>query len=130
MRVRNHEDSKPICDPGVQSPRNRGHYRWPASGVWLNWALAVLTVPVAASAVIFAVGAAMHMAVCSSAPCTDLGPNGLVYSVLLYGAPLVAALTIGVSIFTATHRRGVVIPLCGLALLLADSVVMAILFRS
>lgn len=44
-------------------------------------------------------------------------------------APLVAALTIVVSIFTATRGRGVVIPLCGLALLFADIAVTAIMFR-
>jgi hypothetical protein len=96
----------------------------------VNWALAVLTAPVAAGAVIFAVGAAVSMAACSSASCPGLGPDGLVYTVLVYGAPLVATVTIIVSVFTAKRPRGVVVPLCGLALLLADIVVMAILFRT
>jgi hypothetical protein len=96
----------------------------------MNWALAVLTVMVAAAAVTFAVSEAVSVAVCSSEPCPDPGPNGLLYTVLLYGAPLVAAATVVASIFTARRPWGVVVPLCGLAVLFTDIVATAILFRS
>lgn len=128
MSVQNHQTSKLIRS--TQSPKGRDRRRWPPGPVGANWALAALTVPVAAGAVIFAVSKAVSMAVCTSAPCPDPGPHGLIYTVLLYGPPMVAAATIIASIFTATRRRGVVVPLCGLAVLLADIAATAILFRS
>jgi hypothetical protein len=126
MSVPNHQTSNliyPTQPPHVRDRRRKTPH------VRLNWTLAVLTVPLAASAVIFAVSKAVSMAVCTSAPCPDPGPHPLVYTVLLYGAPLVAAATIIASIFTATRQRGVVVPLCGLAALLTDIVAAAILFR-
>jgi hypothetical protein len=94
----------------------------------VNWILALLTVPVAALIMLFAVGAAMSFAACSAAQCPSLGPSGLVYGILFYGAPVVAGLTIIASFFTAFRRRGFVVPLVGLALLLADFAAIAILF--
>jgi hypothetical protein len=82
--------------------------------------LAWLTVPAAALVMIFDVGAAVSTAACSGAQCPALGPHGLVYGVLLYGAPVIAVLTIVGSFFTATHRRGFLLPLWGLVLLLCD----------
>jgi hypothetical protein len=49
--------------------------------------------------------------------------------VLFYGAPIVALVAIVASIFTAKRRWGIVVPLCALALLIADVVVLAITFR-
>jgi hypothetical protein len=92
-----------------------------------NWALALLTVPAAALIMVFAVGAAMSFAACS-AQCPNLGPDGIVYGVLFYGAPVIAGLTIVASFFTAFRRRGFLVPLIGLALLLADFAAIAILF--
>jgi hypothetical protein len=97
---------------------------------WVNWVLALLTVPAAAVVMIVGIGAAMSVAACSRPQCPDLGPSGLLYGVLLYGAPVVAVLTIAVTFMTATRRWGVFVPLCGLALLLSDVAVMAILFRT
>ncbi|OBK14645.1 hypothetical protein A5636_07350 [Mycobacterium asiaticum] len=94
----------------------------------VNWALALLTIPAAVAIVIFALGAAMSFAACSGSQCPELGPDGVVYGVLLYGAPVVAFLTIVVSLFTAFRRRGFIVPLIGLGLLLADFAAVAILF--
>lgn len=94
----------------------------------VNWVLALLTVPAAVLVMIFAVGAAMSIAACSAAQCPHLGPNGLIYGILFYGAPVVAALTIVVSFLTALRRWGFVVPVVGLALLLADVVATAMLF--
>ncbi|MBY0388117.1 MAG: hypothetical protein K2X56_08450 [Mycobacterium pseudokansasii] len=96
----------------------------------VNWVLALLTVPAAAVVMVFAIGAAMSMAACSGDQCPDLGPNGLVFGVVLYGAPVVAASTLVASFFTASRRRGFVVPLCALALLVVDIAVTAILFSS
>lgn len=94
----------------------------------VNWILAALTVPAAALIMIFAVGAAMSVAACSSAQCPNLGPGGVLYGVLFYGAPVVAGLTIIASIFTALRRRGWIVPVVALALLAADFAAIAILF--
>jgi len=97
---------------------------------WVYWALALLTVPAAAVVMVFGIGAAMSVAACNGSQCPKLGPSGLLYGVLLYGAPVVAAVTLAISFLTATRRWGVIVPLCGLALLLSDVAVMAILFRT
>jgi hypothetical protein len=115
-----------VSDPSVQPPESSEHGR--GRRVVMNWALALLTVPAAVLIMIFAVGGAMSIAACSAAQCPTLGPSGLVYGVLFYGAPVVAGLTIVVSFFTAFRRRGFVVPLGGLALLLADFVAITILF--
>lgn len=127
MSSQSHETNQLTCS--TQSPKSRRR-RLPTSRVWVNWALAALTVLVAAGVVIFAASKVVDMAVCSSAPCPDPGSNSLVYTVLLYGAPLVATATVITSIFTANRRRGVAVPLCGLALLVAELTATAILFRS
>lgn len=92
-----------------------------------NWVLALLTVPAAALIVISAVGAAMSVAACSTAECRSPGSSGPVYSVLLYGAPAVAGLTIIATVFTAYRRRGFLVPCIGLALLLADFLAITLL---
>ena len=108
-------------------PQTVGRSEGKGSRAVINWVLALLTVPAAALIMVFAVGAAMSMAACSS-NCPGLGPDGIVYGILFYGAPVVAALTIIVSFFTAFRRRGFVVPLVGLALLLADFAAIALLF--
>jgi cytochrome c oxidase assembly factor CtaG len=45
---------------------------------------------------------------------------------LFYGAPVVALLAIFISFFTASRRWGIVVPLCRLALLIADVVILAV----
>lgn len=127
MNSQNHQTSQ--LTGNTQSPESRRR-RLPTSRVWVNWALAVFTVVVAAGAVIFTASKVVSMAVCTSAPCPDPGSNELIYTVLLYGAPLVATATITVSTFTANRRRGIAVPLCGLGLLLAELTATAILFRS
>ncbi|QLL10265.1 hypothetical protein H0P51_16130 [Mycobacterium vicinigordonae] len=113
-----------VSESATQPSDERGRVR---RGV-VNWVLALLTIPAAALIMIFAVGAAMSMAACSAAQCPNTGPGGLLYGVLLYGAPVVAGITIIASFFTAFRRRGFVVPLAGLALLLIDFAAIAIVF--
>lgn len=127
MNSQNHQTSQ--LTGSTQSSESHRR-RLLTSRVWVNWALAMFTVAVAVGAVIFTASKVVSMAVCTSAPCPDPGPNELVYTVLLYGAPLVATATIIVSIFTANRRRGIAVPLCGLGLLLVELTATAILFRS
>ncbi|UQX11209.1 hypothetical protein [Candidatus Mycobacterium methanotrophicum] len=92
----------------------------------MNWALALLGVVGAGAVMVFALGAVMSTAACSDKQCPNLGPNGISFGVLFYGAPFVAAVTVVVSFFTAQRRRGVVVPLLALALLVADVTLLAV----
>ncbi|BBU20582.1 hypothetical protein [Mycobacterium xenopi] len=97
--------------------------------LWVNWVLALLTVPAAVVVLIFALGAVMSTAACSDEQCPTLGPGGIGFGVLFYGAPVVALVAIVVSFVTARRRWGIVVPVSALALLAADVVVLAVTFR-
>ncbi len=55
--------------------------------LWVNWALALLTVVGAGIAMAVALGAVMSTAACSDKACPNLGPHGISFDVLFYGAP-------------------------------------------
>ncbi|HYB35272.1 MAG TPA: hypothetical protein VEF72_05485 [Mycobacterium sp.] len=97
--------------------------------LWVKRVLAVLTVPGVAIVLILALGAVMSTAACSGQQCPDLGPAGIGFGVLFYGALVVALLVIVISFFTASRRWGIVIPLCGWALLIADIAILAVAFK-
>lgn len=97
--------------------------------LWVNWVAALLTAAGAALVMVVATGAVMSTAACSTAECPDLGPGGVVFGVLYYGAPVIAALTILASFWTAKRRRGLVVPLIGWALLALDLLALVIAFR-
>lgn len=101
---------------------NRGRNIWP----WVNWGLALATVPAAAIVMLFALGAVMSADGCSDRNCPDLGHGGIDFGVAFYGAPAVAVVVIVVSFFTARRRGGIVVPLIGWALLIADVALMAL----
>jgi len=125
MSVRSEEDTAVgRATPESVADTDRGRGR---RGV-VNWILAALTVPVAALIMIFAVGAAMSVAACSTAQCPNLGPSGVLYGVLFYGAPAIAGVTLLLSFLTALRRRGWIVPIVALALLAADFAAIAILF--
>ncbi|OBI08857.1 hypothetical protein AWC18_05125 [Mycolicibacter nonchromogenicus] len=97
--------------------------------LWVNWAAAVLTAAGAALVMVFAMGAVMSTAACSTAECPDLGPSEAVFGVLYYGAPAISALTILASFFTAGRRRGFLVPVAGWVLLGVDLLALLIAFR-
>ncbi|MEZ0362213.1 hypothetical protein ACAG26_00710 [Mycobacterium sp. pUA109] len=97
---------------------------------WVNWALALLTAPAAALVMIVGLGAVMSTAACSTAECPNLGPSGFMFNVMYYGAPAVAAATILLSFFTASRRRGLIVPICGWALLLVDVIAITVSFNT
>lgn len=101
-----------------------GHPRrvWP----WINWGLALTMVPAAAIVMLFALGAVMSTDGCSGGNCPNLGRGGIDFGVAFYGAPVVAVVVLVISFFTAKSRRGIIVPLCGWALLIADVVLMAV----
>ncbi len=93
---------------------------------WVNWGLALATVPGAALVMLFALGAVMSTDGCSGQSCPNLGHGGINFGVAFYGAPAVAVLVIIISFFTAKRRWGIAVPLCGWALLIADVGLMAL----
>ena len=105
----------------AQGDGDRGRNVWP----WVNWGLALATVPAAAIVMLFALGAVMSTDGCSDRSCPNLGHGGIDFGVAFYGAPVVAVVVIVISFFTAKRRGGIVVPLCGWALLVADVVLMA-----
>jgi hypothetical protein len=108
--------------PAESDPNNSGHRR----RLWLNWGLALLTAVGAGITMAVALGAVMSTAACSDKACPNLGPRGISFDTLYYGAPAVAVVTIVLSIFTARRRWGFVIPVTALALLIADIAILAV----
>ncbi|MGA8249119.1 MAG: hypothetical protein WBW75_26825 [Mycobacterium sp.] len=106
-------------EPAQVESRRRGDI-WP----WVNWGLALTTVPSAAIVMLFALGAVMSTDACTDHSCPGLG-RGIDFGVAFYGAPAVALVVIFVSFFTAKRRGGIAVPLCGWALLVADVAIMA-----
>jgi hypothetical protein len=113
-------------DPDKLSAPSSGPHRSKRPRLWVNWALALLTVLGAAVVMLYSLGAVMSTAACSEKQCPHLGPNGISFDVLFYGAPVVAALTIIVSFFTAQRRWGIVVPVLALALLGTDITILAV----
>jgi hypothetical protein len=103
--------------------RDSGHDRhvWQ----WVNWGLALSTVPGAAIVMLFALGAVMSTDGCADSSCPNLGRGGIDFGVAFYGAPVVAFVVILVTCFTAKRRGGIAVPLCGWALLVTDVALMA-----
>jgi hypothetical protein len=113
-------------DPAEELSASSGTDRSNRLRFWVNWALALLTVVGAGVVMVYALGAVMSTAACSDKQCPKLGPNGISFDVLFYGAPVVAAVTIVVSFFTAQRRWGFVVPLVALALLIGDITTLAV----
>ena len=113
MKVDRGLDRDALAGPGGTDHDRRAR-------LWVNWALALLTVVGAAVVMAVALGAVMSTAACSDKACPNLGPNGISFDALFYGAPVVAALAVVASFFTARRRWGFVIPVVALALLIAE----------
>ncbi len=92
----------------------------------VNWAMALLTVLGAGIVMAVALGAVMSTAACSDKACPNIGPAGISFNALFYGAPVLAALTIVVSFFTAKRRWGFVVPISALAVMIADIAILAV----
>lgn len=112
-------------DPSAAAPAGGESARGRNVRPWVNWGLALATVPAAALVMLFALGAVMSTDGCSSASCPNLGRGGIDFGVAFYGAPVVALLVIVISFFTAKRRGGIAVPLVGWALLVADVALMA-----
>jgi hypothetical protein len=115
-------DSATQSATGLAQDQARRRRAWP----WVNWGLALSTVPAAALVMLFALGAVMSTDGCSGRSCPNLGRGGIDFGVAFYGAPVVAFVVIVLSFFTAKRRGGIVVPLTGWALLIIDVILMAV----
>jgi hypothetical protein len=93
--------------------------------MWVNWALALLAVVGAGIVMVVALGAVMSTAACGDKACPNLGPDGISFDTLFYGAPVVAAVAVVASFFTARRRWGFVIPAVAIALLIGGVAILA-----
>lgn len=123
----NAENSNVAVGSAARSPQPEPAYGGSGPGVrrWVNWGLALGTVPAAALVMLFALGAVMSTDGCSESRCPNLGRGGIDFGVAFYGAPVVAFVVLAISFFTAKHRWGLAVPVCGWALLVGDVVWMA-----
>jgi hypothetical protein len=87
---------------------------------WVNWTLALLTVPAAVVVVLVGLGVFMSDAACSAQACPTQGPSGIWLEIVWFGSAVVAAVTVIATFFTARRRFGFVVPLCAWALIAAD----------
>lgn len=90
----------------------------------VNWILALLTVPAALFVMVVGFAGAMGTDRCAYQDCARQGPPYLVFMLLFFGAPLVAALTIVASFRTAKRSWGICIPLAAFMLFGIDVVVL------
>lgn len=97
-------------------------------GAVLNWVLALATILGAAALVVFAYGKVMGTAACTAATC-EVPSEGL-FTVLLYGPPVVSAAAILLSFFTARRPKGILVPMVAWLLLAVDLVLLLVSFQS
>jgi hypothetical protein len=113
-------------DREARSGESGGPDRSRRTRLWVNWSLALLAVVGAAVAVVYFFSAVMSTAGCSASTCRHAEPNWISPNVVLYGPPVVAALTVVVSFFTARRRWGFVVPVFALAVLIGDVATLAV----
>lgn len=92
-----------------------------------NWVLALSTILGAAALVVFAYGKVMGTAACTADTC-EVPSEGL-FTVLLYGPPVVAAVAVLLSFFTARRRKGILVPVIAWVLLAVDLVLLLVSFQ-
>jgi hypothetical protein len=98
------------------------------TGRIVNWILALATIPGAVAVVVFLYMQIMGTAGCNDQPCPRQGPGELGFTLIQYGAPVVAVVAVVLSFFTARRRGGILVPLVAWLLLLAAFVVLAFSF--
>lgn len=98
------------------------------ASVVTNWVLALLTLPGAAAVVLFAYVQVLATAGCTNVTCPRQGPGEVGFTLITYGLPILAVLTVVLSFFTARRRRGILVPATTWALLVAGAVVLLLTF--
>ncbi|KAA0116221.1 hypothetical protein [Mycolicibacterium sp. P9-22] len=93
----------------------------------VNWVLAVATVPAAIAIVVLLYGQILGTAGCSAAACPSLSEAA--FTLIQYGVPAIAVLTVVASFFTARKRAGVIVPVLAWALLIIAAIVLFTAFQ-
>jgi hypothetical protein len=94
----------------------------------VNWVLALATIPGAVVVVVFLYMQILGTAGCNQQPCPRQGPGEFGFTIIQYGAPVVAVAAIVLSFFTARRRGGILVPVVAWLLLIAAFVVLAFSF--
>ena len=94
----------------------------------INWILALATIPGAVAVVVFAYIQILGSAGCSEQTCPRRGPSELGFTLIQYGLPIVAVVTVLLSFFTARRRNGILVPVVAWLLLIAGFVVLVVSF--
>jgi hypothetical protein len=98
------------------------------SGRIVNWVLALATIPGAVAVVVYLYMLVLGTAGCNDQPCPRQGPGELGFTLIQYGAPLVAVVAVVLSFFTARRRGGIIVPMLAWLSLIAAFVVLAFSF--
>src|SRR4029079_483925 len=98
------------------------------SGRIVNWVLALAPIPGAIAVVVFLYMEILGTAGCNDQPCPRQGPGELGFTIIQYGAPAVAVVTVVLSFFTARRRNGILVPVVAWLLLIAAFVVLVFSF--
>lgn len=106
--------------PTQAPPRSRHTVR--------NWILALLTIPGALAVVAYSYLQVLSTASCTAGSCAKLGPGETVFGLIMYGTPVVAAVAVALSFFTAGRRRGFVVPAVAWAVLVIAAAILALTF--
>jgi hypothetical protein len=93
-----------------------------------NWILALATIPGAVAVVVFLYMQILGTAGCSNQPCPRQGPGELGFTLIQYGVPVVAVVSVVLSFFTARRRGGILVPVVAWLLLIAAFVVLVLSF--
>lgn len=88
----------------------------------VNWVLGAATVPAAIAIIVLLYGQILGTAGCSSDSCPTLSQTS--FTLIQYGVPAVAVLTVVASFFTARKRGGVIVPVAAWALLIIAAVIL------
>ena len=93
----------------------------------LNWVFGVATVPVAIGIVALVYLKILSTAGCTTPTCPTLSETS--FTLIQFGVPAVAVLTVVASFFTARRRLGVLVPIIAWVLLVLATVVVFFAFQ-
>jgi len=93
-----------------------------------NWILALTTIPGAIAVVVFAYMQVLGTAGCNDQPCPRQGPGELGFTLVEYGIPIVAVVTVALSFFPTRRRGGILLPVVAWLLLIAAFLVLVFSF--